>query len=308
MSSTLPPATPTPPSSLGVWVLAARPKTLTAAVAPVLLGTGLAFHEGHFRPLEGALALMGALLLQIASNFANDVFDFEKGADTQERLGPLRAVHAGLLTPLQMKRGLLAVLGAALVVGAALAVLSGPWVVLVGLASIGAALAYTGGPYPLGYHGLGDLFVLIFFGFVAVLGTVRVHGAPLSFGPWLLSAALGALATLLLIVNNIRDRYTDQKAGKRTLAVRWGRAGVELEARLLTGFAFLAPVIAVVTETYGAWLLLPLALAPLGFQNLRLLHELEGQALNSLLGRVARLVLLYGLTTLAGLLIDRGLS
>ena len=163
------------PGSAKAWVIAARPPTLSAAIVPVLVGTACAVTERGFRIGPALAAMTGALLLQIAANFANDVFDYEKGADTAERLGPVRAVQAGLLTPDAVRRGLYLVLALALLVGVYLTAVAGFTVVVIGLASMAAAVAYTGGPYPLGYHGLGDVFVFVFFEFVAVLGTVFVE-------------------------------------------------------------------------------------------------------------------------------------
>ncbi|HEY3252974.1 MAG TPA: 1,4-dihydroxy-2-naphthoate octaprenyltransferase, partial [Polyangiaceae bacterium] len=163
------------PDSLGAWLLASRPKTLSAAAAPVLVGTACASARGQVQWGPALAALVGALLLQIGANFANDVFDFEKGADTAERLGPTRAVQAGLLSARSMRRGMLLVFGLALVIGLYLTSVAGPVILLIGCASIASAIAYTGGPYPLGYHGLGDLFVFIFFGLVAVCGTALVE-------------------------------------------------------------------------------------------------------------------------------------
>lgn len=288
------PAPPLPaPNSVGAWILACRPKTLTAALAPVLAGTALAWHSGFVRWAEGTLALVGALLLQILSNLANDVFDFEKGADTDERLGPLRAVQAGLVSPQAMKRAIYVVVALALAVGAALAWLSGPWVVGVGLVSIASALAYTGGPYPLGYHGWGDVFVFLFFGLVAVLGTVHVHGAPLTPLAWQVACALGALATNILVVNNVRDRQTDQLVGKRTLAVRFGRAASEVQYLGMNAVAFLVPVVAVAFGWANWPALVSLLALPLTLRNWAALKRLEGRALNPLLGATAKVVFAY---------------
>src|SRR6187551_3259317 len=198
--------------SLLAWWIACRPKTLSAAAVPVAVGSAVAHKLGGFVWQPALAALVGALLLQIGSNFANDVFDFEKGADTQERLGPLRAVQAGLVSPRAMRRGIWVVFGLALLVGSYLTYLSGPAIIIIGLASIASAVLYTAGPYPLGYHGLGDLFVMIFFGFVAVCGTVFVQlGTVPVLAIWA-AVPVGSLATAILVVNNVRDRDTDVRA------------------------------------------------------------------------------------------------
>src|SRR6187549_3277526 len=233
------------PNSIGAWLLASRPKTLSAAAAPVLVGTACASARGQVKWGPAVAALLGALLLQIGANFANDVFDFEKGADTAERLGPTRAVQAGLLSARSMRRGMYLVFALALVTGLYLTRVSGPVILLIGCASIASAILYTGGPYPLGYHGLGDVFVLIFFGFVAVCGTVfvQLHTLP-TLAIWA-SIPVGSLATAILVVNNVRDRDTDVIANKRTLAVRFGTRAGQAEYLLLIWLAYVVPLILV---------------------------------------------------------------
>ena len=289
------------PGSARAWVLAARPPTLSAAVVPVLVGTACAVGEDGFRSAPGFAALVGAILLQIAANFANDVFDYEKGADTAERLGPVRAVQAGLLTPDAVRRGLYLVLALALLVGVYLTAVAGVAVVVIGLASMAAAVAYTGGPYPLGYHGLGDVFVMLFFGFVAVLGTTFVelgHVTPLAL--WC-AVPVGALATAILVVNNLRDVATDRVAGKRTLAVRWGERGalVEYAVMLLSAYAVPLGLVAAGRATFT--LLLPLVTLPLAVRLFRRVSRERGRALNPLLGGTAKLLLLYGVLFAAGI-------
>lgn len=293
------------PGSARAWLLAARPATLTAALSPVLVGSAVAMTAGGgpgaLRIGPGVAALVGASLLQIASNFANDVFDYESGADTEHRLGPTRAVQAGLLSPAEMRRGLLVVVLLALLVGIYLTATVGPVIVAIGVASILAALAYTGGPYPLGYHGLGDVFVMLFFGFVAVSGTTYVHLGRVPGLALLASFAVGALATNILVVNNVRDRGTDILAGKRTLAVRFGRRFGELEYVGLYLGALLVPVLAVMSGLAPLPALLALLIAPLAWSNIQALRTSDGRALNPLLGKSARLVLVYSLLLSLGL-------
>lgn len=292
------------PGALRAWVLAMRPATLTAAFTPVAVGTACAAHEGVFRPGPAGAALLGALLLQIGSNFANDVFDYEKGADTAERLGPTRAVQAGLLTPQAMRRGMIVVFALATLVGVYLVSVAGWPIVAVGIASILAAIAYTGGPYPLGYHGLGDLFVLVFFGFVAVCGTVFVQGQSLPPLAWAAAVPVGALATNILVVNNLRDRETDVLAGKRTLAVRWGRRGALLEYGVLATVAYLTPVVLWLSGWVGPTVLLPWVTAPLAVGLMRRVSADTGRALNASLVRTARLVFLFGTLFALGIAAD----
>ncbi len=292
------------PGSLRAWLLACRPATLTAAAAPVLVGTAVSAHVATIRPLPAVATFVGASLLQIASNFANDVFDYEKGADTEQRLGPTRAVQAGLISARQMKQGLGVVIALALLIGVYLTIVAGWPIVAIGLCSILAAIAYTGGPYPLGYHGLGDLFVMIFFGFVAVCGTVFVHVGTVP--PLAIAAAypLGAVTTNILVVNNLRDRHTDAQAGKRTLAVRFGRKGAEAEYILLYLTSYLTPLLLWVAGWTGPSVLLALVTVPFALGNTRGIRSHEGRGLNAYLVKSAKLVFLFGLSFSVGLLLD----
>ena len=210
-------------SWLAIWVGAARPRTLPAAVAPVLAASALAWRDGEFVAPAALAALGFALLIQIGTNFANDYYDFIKGADTAERVGPRRAVAAGLVTPAVMKRAMARVFIAAFLCGLPLLAYGGWPLLAIGVASILCGVAYTGGPYPLGYNGLGDVFVFVFFGLVAVGATYFVQAGAITADAWIIGAGIGALAANILVVNNYRDVETDVKAGKRTLVVRFGR-------------------------------------------------------------------------------------
>lgn len=289
------------PNSLGAWLLASRPKTLSAAAVPVLVGTACASARGQVKWGPALAALAGALLLQIGANFANDVFDFEKGADTSERLGPTRAVQAGLLSARSMRRGMWLVFALALLVGVYLTFVSGPVILAIGCASIASAIAYTGGPYPLGYHGLGDLFVFIFFGLVAVCGTALVEIGQVP--PLALACAIpvGALATAILVVNNLRDRVTDLGAGKRTLAVRYGRSFALNQYRALLGVSYLTPVALALSGGAGPEVLLALLSLPLALKTERAVTATEGRALNPLLAATAKLLAVYGVLFALGL-------
>jgi 1,4-dihydroxy-2-naphthoate polyprenyltransferase len=282
------------PSSLAVWWLAARPKTLLAAATPVWVGSACASAVGAFRWPPALAALLGALLLQVAANFANDVFDFEKGADTEARLGPVRAVQAGWLTPAAMRRGLWVVIGLVLLVGAYLVSVAGPLLLLVGVASIVSAIAYTGGPYPLGYHGLGDVFVLLFFGFVAVAGTAFVQVGDVPGLAWLAAIPVGCLAANILVVNNVRDVDTDLAAGKRTLPARFGRGFGVAEYWVLLAVSYAVPFLPVLARaSYGAGLLPALTL-PLALHLARRVARARGAALNPVLARTALLMFAFG--------------
>ncbi len=228
-----------------IWVLASRPRTLTAAAAPVLLGTGLALRSGSMRVGPALAALVGALLIQIGTNLANDYYDHLRGGDTEDRVGPVRATQAGLLPPKTVRNGAFLVLALALLLGVYLVGVGGVPVLIIGIASVLCAVAYTGGPFPLAYHGLGDVFVFVFFGLVAVGGTFWVQ--TLSFGAEVLlaGAGMGAMATAILVVNNLRDIKTDEAAGKRTLAVRIGVLGTKFEFVLLVLFALSVPAVGI---------------------------------------------------------------
>jgi len=289
------------PGSLGAWLLASRPKTLSAAAAPVLVGTACASARGEIKWGPALAALMGALLLQIGANFANDVFDFEKGADTAERLGPTRAVQAGLLSARSMRRGMLLVFGLALGIGVYLTSVSGPVILLIGCASIVSAIAYTGGPYPLGYHGLGDVFVFVFFGLVAVCGTALVEIGHVPGLALVCAIPVGALATAILVVNNLRDRVTDLSAGKRTLAVRYGRRFALNQYRSLLAVSYLTPVGLAVAGSTGPEILLALVSLPLALKTERAVSATEGRALNPLLAATAKLLAVFGTLLALGL-------
>lgn len=289
-------------AALGAWFLASRPKTLPAAAAPVVVGAAAAHAAGGFRTGPVLAALLGALLIQIGTNLANDWMDFERGADTADRVGPTRVVQAGLLSLDAVRRGTFAVFGAALLVGVYLTWAAGWPVVVIGLASILAGLAYTGGPFPLAYNGLGDLFVLVFFGFVAVCGTAWVSALEVPVQAWYGGLAVGALSTALLCVNNLRDVETDARAGKRTLPVLLGRRGGEIEYVLLLGAAYFAPALLYRFEQASPWVLLPLLTMPEAF---RLVHRIsrrpDSEDMIRLLEATARLLLAFGALLAAGL-------
>lgn len=290
-------------SARQAWILAARPKTLPAAIGPILVGAALALADGLFQGGPALAALICALLLQIGSNFANDYFDFFKGADTHERLGPTRVTAAGLLSPAAMRWGMIVIFGAAAMVGLFLIWVGGWPIFLAGLAAILAALAYTGGPFPFGYYGLGELFVFIFFGLVAVCGTYYVQVHSLTTTAILAAVPPGLLITAILVVNNLRDIDTDRRANKRTLAVRLGRRGTQIEYALLLLFAYLTPLWLWLGMGKTAWIFLPWLTLPLAIPLLRAVFTTAGQVLNGTLAGTARLSLIYSLLLAVGLLL-----
>ncbi len=299
------PALPTP-GSAGAWWLAARPRTLPIAIAPVITGAAIAYlAQRSFDVTSVIVALVGALLLQIGANLANDAFDFEKGTDDAARIGPPRAAQAGLLTPSALKKGMTFVFLLATVCGAYLAWRHGLVIIGIGAVSIISAVAYTGGPYPLGYNGLGDVFVFVFFGPVAVCGTTYV-----ATGKWLplalaMSVPVGALATAVLVVNNVRDGETDVRTGKRTLVVRFGRAFGLLEYRALLFIALMIPLALVVQGTLPRLGLLGLATAPRALRlGIAIGSERDGVALTRILADTAALLVVHAGLTAAGIALD----
>lgn len=285
-----------PPSVLSRWLLAVRLRTLPAAVAPVALGSALAAHQQHFQPIPAVLCSAFALLAQIGANLANDYFDFRRGADTPGRLGPTRTVATGLISPSTMLIATFLVLGLAAIAGCALIPYGGSVIIFLGVGSLLAALAYTGGPFPLAYHGLGEVSALVFFGFVAVLGTYYVQaGAPLPAVAWLAAAACGLLAANILLVNNIRDLATDAQAGKRTIVVRFGRKFAHRLYSFNVIFALATPVCYFVTG-WHTYVLMALIVTPLGLLLARILAitpDGDGPRFNKLLAKSAQFLALW---------------
>lgn len=292
------------PGSARAWILAARPATLSAALVPVAVGMTIAHLLSGFALWPALAALAGAIWIQIGTNFANDVYDYKKGADTGDRLGPTRAAQAGLLTTRQLFVGMAVTFGLASLCGLYLLSVGGWPIAVIGIASIASGVAYTGGPYPLGYNGLGDLFVLVFFGFVAVCGTVYVQMLEVPVLALWMSIPVGALATAILVVNNIRDVETDVLCGKRTLAVRFGKSAARLEYVLLLASAFVVPTSLVLRgqlpiAVLAVWLSAPLAVSLLKI----VLTSDDGETLNRGLKGSAALLLVHGVLLCAGMLI-----
>ena len=289
--------------SWNVWVMAARPATLTAAVVPVLVGTAAASHDGSFKLLPFVGAMMAAGLIQVGTNLANDFFDFERGADTPDRLGPPRVTQSGLASPQSVRSAMYLTFGAAAAVGVYLVSVGGWPILAIGVLSIVAGIAYTGGPWPLGYHGLGDLFVFVFFGVVAVVGSYYLQAGEVGSIAWVTAVPVGLIVTAILVVNNLRDIESDRRVGKRTLAVRLGARLTRVQYALLllipyalvAGFAVGGPLPG---WSWLPWLTLPIALALAGI----VLGGAEGRKLNAVLKGTAQLHLLFG-ALLAGSLL-----
>lgn len=290
------------PSALRVWLLAIRPATLPAAASGVVVGLGAALGVGTPFRLDTALAcLVVALLLQVLANLGNDLSDFRRGADMPDRAGPTRVAAAGLVSERDLETAIAVVIGLAGLTGLWLAAIGGPVILALGVLAVLAALAYTGGPLPYGYRALGEVFVFVFFGLVAVAGTAYLQAFRLD--PLFVVAAIpvGALVSAILVVNNLRDIPTDTAAGKRTLAVVLGRAGTELEYGLLIGIAYLVPV-ALLADGSGVVQLLPLVTFPLALQLVRTVHRfVEPRELNLALKGTARLALAFGICFAIGL-------
>jgi len=282
------------------WLLAARPKTLSAAAVPVMVGTALAADEpAAITWWVFFCALAGAVLIQVATNFINDALDFKKGTDTAERVGPTRVTQAGLVSPETVMRAAYLCLFFAAVFGIPLLFRGGWPMLIVGLSSIAAAYLYTGGPYPLAYHGLGEIFVILFFGFVAVGGTFYVHSLQLTRSALIAGFAVGALATVLLVVNNLRDAPGDAKTNKRTLVVRFGEGFARAEIVLFALAPFAAVAFLAWMRTQW-WLLLTLACLPLALIVIVRSFRLRGAELNRALATAGALQWAFGILFVVG--------
>ena len=284
------------------WGLAIRPRTLPAAAAGVVMGSALAWRDGYFRFDATLVCLLAALLLQIGSNLANDVFDFERGTDTHERLGPTRVTQAGLLTPAQVKFGMWIVFTLAAMLGVYLVWLGGWPIVIIGVTAIVAAIAYTGGPFPLGYHGLGDIFVFIFFGLASVAGTYYVQAGFVSAAAWWMTIPPGLIITAILVVNNLRDIDNDRKGGKHTLAVRLGERATKIQYLICMAVAYLILPFAAWTGIVPwvsllAWFSLPIAI-----RAAHVVLTQKGRPLNAALAATGQTALVFSLLFWLGML------
>jgi 1,4-dihydroxy-2-naphthoate octaprenyltransferase len=305
MSATKPQAAP-PASGVRIWLMAARVRTLPAAIAPVLVGTALAGWMHMFHPLRFVAALIGAIFIQVGTNLSNDYSDARRGADTEDRLGPVRVTAGGLVPPDQVLVATYVSFGVAVLAGIYLVVVAGWQLLLVGAASILAGVLYTGGPKPYGYEGLGELFVFLFFGIVAVAGSFFVQVRHLNWEAFALAVPVGLLAAAILVVNNFRDIDSDRRAGKRTLAVRLGRARTRT---MYASIVYLAYLLAPVTWIFGpmkAWMLLAWLTLPLAAEIVRTVrNRTDGPSLNQALAHNGILQLAFCMLLSAGLLLSR---
>lgn len=285
------------------WILASRPRTLPAALVPVMVGSALAVHDGKFNFRYSFVALLCSILIQVGTNFTNDLYDYLKGADNENRKGPLRVLVSHLISKKEMTIGIILVFSAAFLLGLFL-VYSTSWVILiVGIVSILAGLAYTAGPFPLAYNGLGDVFVFIFFGLVGTCGTYFLHHQNITLESILASIPVGALITNILVVNNFRDIKEDREAGKYTLAVKLGEIFSFYQYMILSLLAFLVPLIFFVMYDYHFLVLLPLISLPIIFKLIKMLNSKNSDELNKALELTAKESALFGLLFSIGLIV-----
>ena len=291
-----------PPSGMRIWLMAARVRTLPAAVAPVLVGTSLAVQQGSFRTGAFVAALLGSILIQIGTNLANDYSDARRGADAEDRVGPVRVTAGGLVPPRQVLIATYVTFGLAVLCGLYLVFVAGIELLIVGIASIAAGVLYTGGPKPYGYEGLGEVFVFLFFGIVAVTGSTF---AQLEAWPWealVLAVPVGLLAAAILVVNNVRDMDSDRRAGKRTLAVRLGRERGRTIYAVMLYVAYLVAPLPWLLGELSPWLLTPWLTLPLAVALARTVREhADGPTLNEALARTGMLQLAFCVLLSAGI-------
>ncbi|MEW6652144.1 MAG: 1,4-dihydroxy-2-naphthoate polyprenyltransferase [Bacteroidota bacterium] len=285
------------------WVLAARPRTLQAALVPVLVGSSIAVHDGKFKPLAAIIALICALLIQIGTNFVNDLYDFIYGTDKVDRVGPKRVVTAGLISISEMKSGIVLAFALSFVFGMYLVYVTGWEILLLGTVSILAGIAYTAGPFPLAYNGLGDIASFLFFGLVGTAGTYYVQTGEVSAFAFWSSIPVGALITNILVVNNYRDREEDLSNGKNTLAVLLGEKFTRFQYVAFMLLTYTILFVVYFTYKNSVWVFLPLLSLPLSIKVVKMVFTLHGSELNKTLELTAKLSALYGLLFAAGILI-----
>lgn len=292
-----------PNNKIQYWILASRPKTLPAAVVPVMVGSALAINQGKFYPLNSIIALICSVLIQIGTNFTNDLYDHLKGADTDKRKGPLRVLSAGLISVKEMRNAIILVFALTFILGLYLVYVTDWKIFVIGVFSIIAGLAYTAGPYPLAYHGLGDLFVFLFFGIIGTMGTYYLHHLEFTTVSFLASLPVGALITNILIVNNYRDLNEDKEAGKNTLAVILGGEFSKYEYIFFLLLSFFVPFVFYFEYNFGITIFLPYITLPLAIMLVKMIYNYQGQQLNKTLEVSAKYSALYGLLFSAGMII-----
>ncbi len=291
------------PSKLQSWILASRPKTLPAALVPVMVGSALAIYHGIFFPAYSIVALLCSILIQIGTNFTNDLYDYLKGTDTAERKGPLRVLASGFISVTEMKWGIFLVFFTAFLLGLYLVYSVGLMILWIGIFSIIAGLAYTAGPFPLAYNGLGDLFVFFFFGIVGTVGTYYLHAQQFTVLAFLISLPVGALITNILIVNNYRDIEEDKTAGKNTLAVILGKDFSRYEYVFFILISFFIPFLLHFKYDFNIWIFLPYITLPIAITLVKMIYALSGIQLNKTLELSAKFSALYGLLLSIGIIL-----
>ncbi|MDQ7817722.1 MAG: 1,4-dihydroxy-2-naphthoate polyprenyltransferase [Melioribacteraceae bacterium] len=290
-------------SKLDAWILASRPKTLLAALVPVIVGTSLAVNDGKFKPAAALVALLCSLLIQVGTNYVNDLYDYLAGTDKKERSGPQRAVASGVLSANEMKLGIFISFGASFILGLYLVYIGGWEILLLGIISIIAGIAYTAGPFPLAYNGLGDVASFLFFGLVGTVGTYYVQALEITATPFWLSIPVGALITNILVVNNYRDRNEDRSNGKHTLAVILGERFTRIQYVLFMIISYAILFIVYFTYKNSLFVFLPLLSLPLSLKLIQMIYTLKGRELNKTLELTAKLSALYGLLFAIGILL-----
>lgn len=290
-------------SKIESWLLASRPKTLPAAVMPVFVGTSIAIHDGLFNPIAAIVALLCSLLIQIGTNFVNDLHDYLKGSDKKDRLGPIRVLVSGLISENEMRIGIAVVFSTAFILGMYLVYLAGWFIFIIGVLSLIAGYAYTAGPYPLAYNGLGDIFVFIFFGFVGTIGTYYVQAQEITMLVFWSSIPVGALITNILVVNNYRDLEEDKIAGKNTLAVKFGGTFAKMQYLIFMILSYSILLLVYFTYKQSIYVFLPLLTLPIAIKLVSMIFKLSGKDLNSTLALTAKLSAVYGILFAVGILL-----
>lgn len=290
-------------SKLDSWLIASRPRTLLAAFVPVMVGSAVAFNEGKLKIILSLSALLCSLLIQVGTNFTNDLYDFLKGADTTKRKGPRRVLASGLISVSEMKAAVVITFLTAFLLGLFLVYHGGTVILVIGVLSIIAGLAYTAGPFPLAYNGLGDIFVFMFFGIIGTVGTYYLHTNDLSLISFISSIPVGALVTNILVVNNYRDIEEDKTAGKKTLAVKLGRNFTLYQFTFLIVLSFLVPLLLFAFFNASIWIFLPYLTLPIAYKVISMIYTLDGIQLNQTLELTAKLSAIYGLLFSAGIIL-----
>lgn len=291
------------PSKIESWLIASRPRTLLAAVVPVMVGSSLAISQNKFTPILSLIALLCSILIQVGTNFTNDLYDYLKGTDKEDRIGPRRVLVSGLISTSEMKLGIITVFGLAFLLGLYLVYAAGIVILIIGVISILAGLAYTAGPFPLAYNGLGDVFVFAFFGIVGTTGTYYLHLHEFSLLSFLIAVPVGALITNILVVNNYRDIEEDREADKYTLAVKLGKKFTRFQFVNSIAISYLILFIIYFKYDFTYWIFLPLISLPIAVILIKTLQTLEGEGLNKTLELSAKYAALFGLLFSLGLIL-----